>query len=397
MAGWKLRAAPRIALSGSVAASGEIAADAGLPAWRTGLAAWEWYRLTGASLSNTLPDVLPAIGTAKNRIESWNGFVVIDTRAARAGVGGHGDWAGNEGYENDYGVETPGAPTILSQPTPDEDVIENANYYADGRPTATHTYYGLHADPDRNQIVRLGVAAATGNGNFHSAKCDAYDLTAGDWLAAGTIPDVPEYPDYSLAQCQHPVTRNVYVIGETKLWRYNMAARTWTDLGVVSAGGGQGSAFAGRASLIDVTRNRLVILGNSYSTPAGIQIFDLEEETWSSGTLTGDLAALAAAQSGNAAFHLAGPDIYVMRRSWSAATGGVDNGPIQMGGGEMLQIDPETFEVSDLPTTGGSGIPATWRGVWGLLQPMPALGGFIFEPRGDSAVSGCDPWFLASE
>jgi hypothetical protein len=77
------------------------------------------------------------------------------------------------------------------------------------------------------------------------------------------------------------------------------------------------------------------------------------------------------------AFHDAGLDKYIVKTDSA--------------GNQVLLVDPVTWASSALATTGGGSMPTTLNGVFGLFQWMPALQGYVIEPRGNS-----DIWFLAA-
>lgn len=372
----------------SVASGGAVRAGlSGWPAWRTALAAWQWYEIPGTAMSNTVPSPAPT-GGAANRVEAWNGIAVLGMDVYLAGVGGHDDYWGNEAYKIATSADSPGAPILLRQPTPAADYLTDTDYFADGRPTSSHTYYALQSDQSRNRIFRFGVGSGCGTGNHITPNVDAFNLTLGDWDAADFWADVPESISNGLSICKHRTTGDVYIAGASKMWRWNRSDASFTILTDQWPTGGNGTATAARASLIDTVRNRLVVLGNSYATPAGVMILDLSNNTWSTATLTGALASMVAAQAGNAAHYDVGLDKYLVRRSWAAA----GDPPTFLAGGEILLVDPVTWAVTALATTGGSGIPATNAGVFGLLQQAPELAGYFFLPTGTSNLR-----FLAGE
>jgi hypothetical protein len=171
------------------------------------------------------------------------------------------------------------------------------------------------------------------------------------------------------------VTGDVYVVGATRLWRFSQSLGTWLELARIPQ---NGTAAYGRASLIDVTRRRLVILGDSYRLPAGILIYDLVSNVWSNSTsLSGADAAAVASVLGNAAHHDLGLDKYIVK---------TDNA------GEILTVDPRDFSVGRLSTAGGDAVPVAVNRVWGKFAAIPALGGYVYQPSGESKL-----WFLAGQ
>jgi hypothetical protein len=344
-----------------------------LPAWRTALAPWQWVELASADLSTVSPTAVPGggIGARTSRIDAWNGITAVGGKVCMAGVGGHADWAGNEGYECDLLAESP-TWTMLNQPSANADIRVDVTHYADGRPTSSHTYYALHADPVRNKIFRVGVGSAWGSGNFQARTVDSFNLTTNDWDAA-TWPSVPESLSIALAQCQNPVTGDIYACGVTRLWRFNLAAGTWTQLALIP---NSGSATYYRSSLVDPVRNRVIVLGNAYATPAGILVYDIAAGIWSTATLTGAQASTVAAQTGDVAYYDAQLDKYLMFP----------------GGSTVIEIDPVTLGTSLRGTSGGGAMLDSINGVFQKIVYVSELKGYAYQVRGASKL-----WFLASE
>lgn len=341
------------------------------PSWREALNQWQWVELTSANISAVVPSPAPT-GNAANRIDAWNGLTAIRSKVCFAGTGGHADWSGNEGYSCDLLSENP-VWTLLGMPSANADVRTDVSHYADGRPTSSHTYYALHGDPSRNKIFRLGVGSAWGSGNFQPPNVDAFDLDTNLWDAALTWPSHPEALSYAQAQAQNPVTGDVYVVGNTKLWRFNMGAGTWTQLASLD-NNGQEAYY--RGSVFDTVRNRYVVIGDTYSPPAGVSIYNVAGNAWTKASMTGALAASAFAASGFWAHHNTALDKYLQFQ----------------GGNTVVEIDPVTLAVTSRATTGGSGMPISPSGVFGKVVFVPLLGGYAYQPRGSSKL-----WFLAAE
>ncbi len=354
------------------------------PAWRDALAPWQWTNFPAASISNTLPAVMPPPpSNQKNRVEAYCGKVVWRKVYGSAANGGHADWSGNDVLGANLGVASPGAPVMLRQPTPNAYLLDNTSHYAvepDGkqRPTSTHSYYCQFHDFIHDQLLRMGVMAGNGNGNFNAPNVDAFDLATGDWLPPNTLPSCPEPMSFRGAQCQHPITGDIYVSGETRLWRWNLVARTWTALALFPQ---NGTAVQARASCVDTKRNRVVFLGDAYRVGSnGVLIYDIASNTFSTADLSGTDAPLVVVASANGGHYDPRRDRYVVRASWSTIGG------VFKTGDDLLEVHPTTWAVTTLATTSGASIPATNTGTWGLLQPMPALDGFVMEPLGTGGV-----------
>lgn len=357
---------------------GTPVAPSAYPAWRSPMAQWEWKELPGTGISLAVPTIRPT-GDITYKIIAWNGLAVIGTRIIWAGVGGHADWAGNEGTALELGVDSPGAPVIIKQPTPAAYYVIDADYYAvepDGkrRPTSDHTYYNQHPDLVRNKVFRLGVGSSWGGGNWTSNNVDAFDLNINDWDDANTWADPTQSTPRACAQCRDPSTGNVYVSGLANLLRWNHIDATWTVL-AAWPDGANGTATYYRSSLVDTVRNRVVFLGNAFAASGVALIYDIAAGTWSQPSLTGAYAALVTAQEGATAHYDSASDLYLYK---------------SVTGSQVVTVNPSTFATSLLATTGPS-VPNALNGNFGRFQFMSDLGGYCYYPTG---TDNC--WFLAS-
>lgn len=304
------------------------------------------------------------------RLNAWTGLAVVGSRIVTCGVGGHADYAGNEGYAWDLSVSSPGAPVMLNAPTPAAQVTYNAEYYADGRPTSSHTYYSLHGVESLNRVFRFGIGSAWGDGNFQRPNVDAFNLATGDWDAANTWADVPGDTSIGRGQCQDAGTGNVYVSTATGVYRWEAATQTYTSIGNIP-NGPAGSTY--RPMAYDHTRGNLVVFGDN-SVAGRINVHN--GASWSSPSLTGSYITEVSGFNGHYGHYDAGLDLFLIR----------ENGA----GGRILTVHPTTWATGVLSVTGGAGITAAVNGVFGKFQRMPALSGYVYIPRTNSNV-----WFLA--
>lgn len=342
--------------------------EPGYPAWRTALAPWEWVELTSASLASVVPSPQPTGGPSA-RINAWNGVTSVGTKVCLAGTGGHADWAGNEAYACELNAETP-VWELLNTPTPNADLLVDSNYYADGKPTASHLYYQLHGDVARNRVFRMGVGSAWGTGNFQTGNVDAFSLSDNDWDAANTWPDPAGGPGIGKAISRDFTTDDVWLCGSTHLHHWDSSEGTWTQK---AAFPNNGSAAYYRPSVFDAVRQRFVVLGDGYRLPTGIMIYDVASNSWSTADLTGAAAATIAGQSAFAAYHDTATDTYV----------------VFAGGSTVYQVDPTTWAVTTLSVTGATP-PASVNGVFTKAVAVPALKGYAYQATGTSSL-----YFLA--
>ena len=349
------------------------AAPLAQPAWRRTMTPFQWVELPSADILAVGPNFRPGGGASgrEARIEAWNGITGMGGVIYMAGVGGHADWGGNEGYRCDLTVASP-VWEMLGAPTPDQFITVDTAYYLDGRPTASHTYYALHADARRQKVFRMGIGSAWGSGNFQRPNVDAFDLATRDWDAASTWPSVPENPGIGKSQAQDLETGDAYVVGSNRLWRFKMETGQWTGLASVPS---QGYAAYTRASAVDTRRKRFVVFGNGYRLPVGIMVYDIAANTWTTPELTGPAAARAAVQGGHSAFYSARLDRFILKTSSA---------------GELIEIHPETFATRFLTSINAAAVPNAVNGVFGKFFYLQALGGFAYQPTGRDKL-----WFLS--
>jgi hypothetical protein len=363
---------------------GEPSGSTAWPAWRKSLARWQWYQIPGTDMSTVVPN--PKVpGQLSARIDAWNGLAA-DTRANRlysAANGGHANYSGNEVVELDLSSATPGW-RMLRGPTPAESIVASDytkgiynDYYLDGRPASTHTYYALQFIASRNAIFKFGAGSLWGTGNEDNWKTDVFSLATGDWHSAGTWPDImdpPRHGNTATPVCKNPATEEVYIATPGNLRRFDPASGTYTVL----AGWPENyTAVYARACAVDPERNRVVFFGDRYNTPLGGLVFDARTNSISSIGFSGAAASAITAES----YHYAWYESKIGRFLLKTTVGA-----------KVFQIDPVTFAVSEVGTTGGENMPDAANGVQTRWQRLPNLGGYAYYPRSDSGV-----WFLSVE
>lgn len=362
------------------------------PTWRQGMAAFEWKLLpsTGLTVVPSPPlvgeldaDGVPIVGGLGGRIHAWNGLAAdpATSRLYSAANGGHADWAGNEVYELELAQEEPGW-IMLRAPTAAQYVYRGdyntgrySDYYLDGRPGSTHSYYALHFLPSRGAVFRFGAGSLYGTGNEGNNHIDAFVLNANDWVAAGTHPDLtPTRTDsINLAVCRDPITDEVYVGSADNLRRYDPAGNVvdvlapWLD---------NHTAVKAAACAVDRARGRVVFFGDAYAAPDGGLLYDVASDTWSKITFTGPATNSAVNWHEAYAYYDETYGAFLLKPSASAT---------------VVRIEPTTWVATALTTTGGAAQPDAINGVQTRFQYLPQLGGYAYFPT-DAAV-----WFLATE
>lgn len=350
------------------------------PAWRRGKQAWTWIRIPGSDLSRVEPRVTVP-GNLKNRINAWNGLAANrnKNRLYSVGNGGHADYAGNEAYVIDLSRDSPEW-KILSEPTPKEDIKpSNASkgifhdYYLDGRPSSTHTYYALNFLATRNAVFKFGAGSLWGTGNEANWKTDAFSLESNDWQAAGTWPDV--VPDsrksvIAASTCLDPSTEEVYVAAPT-LRRFDPRSGSFE---VLSRWPMNSSAVYARACAVDTKRRRIVYFGDAYSVPQGGMYYDIGQKRFAKITFSGNGVEAITKKDHNFAWYEPQLDKFLLKTRAR---------------GDVYSIDPETFTVTKVTTIGGDALPDAYAGVQSRWQRLPRLAGYAYYPR-----HGADVWFL---
>lgn len=345
---------------------------------------WEWRQILGSDLSSVAPN--PAVpGALSARIDAWNGLAA-DTRTNRlysAANGGHADYAGNEVYEIDLSVEEPKW-KILRNPTPTSEIVASNgsqgiyhDYYLDGRPASTHTYYALNFLASRNAIFKFGAGSLWGTGNEGNWNTDAFSLSTNDWHAANTWPNAsPGNRGGALAAsiCKDPASDQVYVATRDGLRRFEPSSGTYTTL---SSWIHNSSAVYARGCAVDIDRNRVVYFGDAYRTPSGGLAFDIASNKLTQITFTGEGASEITKANYNFAWYEPKIGVFLLKTR---------------DGGTVYSIDPVTLAVQSVTTAGGEALPDAANGVHTRWQRLPNLGGYAYYPRHGSGV-----WFLAIE
>lgn len=362
--------------AGAGGGGGGSFSDGGWPSWRQGLAAWEWKELSGTSLSS-VPVPNPFTGAMEAptaRIDAWNGLAADRTtnRVYLACAGGHADWAGNEVYELDLGLDAPRW-RLLRGPTPGAAVVMNQPYYLDGRPSSTHLYYALHAVPSRGRLFKFSAGSVWGDGNSNNNNVDAFDLSTNDWDAMGTWAAASSQGSaIDRPYAQHPVTGDVYTFLAGAFRRWNAATATWDSLAARPTYANDDVVLAS-GSAVDPVRQRVVFLRNLYRVPVkqGLQL-----------TFTGGLSDVAftgpavdqVMEPQLGVQYLPGEDVLLVKTATR---------------GDVLRIAP-SYEVTVQPTT-GTAPPDAVNGVYTRWLHLPGLGGLVYLPRGSA-----NAWFLAT-
>jgi hypothetical protein len=366
---------------------GEPSASALWPVWRQSMGRWQWQQIPGTDLSTVSPS--PAVpGALGGRIDAWNGLAA-DTRESRlfsAANGGHADYSGNEVYQIDLAQDSPRW-KMLRAPSAAVDIVASDysrgifhDYYLDGRPASTHTYYSLNFIGSRNAIFKFGAGSLWGTGNEANWKTDAFSLDANDWQPAGTWPDaMPGQRSGVIGAsiCKNPVTEEIYLATPGNLRKFNPGTGTYS---ILAAWPENSSAVGSRACAVDPVRERVVFFGDAYRSPLGGLVYDVRSNAFSRITFSGDAASEVTA-GGYSGYFFAWYEPKIGQFLLKTGTSG-----------SVYAIDPSSFVTQRLTTAGAEAVPNAANGVHTRWQRLPNLGGYAYYPRYGSGI-----WFLAIE
>ena len=363
-------------------ARASAATDAHWPAWRKAMKPWQWASIQGTDLAAAVPDpVVP--GSLRARINAWNGLAAdaANGRLYSADNGGHADYAGNEVYAIDLMSDHPKW-KILRQPTAPADILKSDytrkiynDYYRDGRPASTHTYYALQFLPSRHAIFLFGRGSMWGTGNEASWKTDAFSIAQNDWQPAGSWPSVDDSRRNVVAAsiCRNPDTDDVYVAAPTGIVRFDPRSgkfdsiARWLD---------NATAVSTRPCAVDTRRDRIVYFGDAYHRPVGGLILDIRHGLLSRMQFEGPAAEEVAKGKSNFAWYDSESDRFLLKTSEA---------------GKVFSINAETFVATAVDTANADQVPDAMNGVQNRWQRLPVLGGYAYYPRSGSGV-----WFLAT-
>jgi chitodextrinase len=339
-----------------------------LPAWVAALAPGQWYQIPNTSLSSVDPVPLPLGNTGpRAKVDVWTSFVV-DTRTSKVysvANGGHSDYAGNEVDELSLELDQPLWNEKLS-PTPNNLVTAGNSYYADGRPTSRHTYYGVTFNARDERIMLFGGGIWGPRGDFHTAV-SSYQIGTNAWNPSGTHANLPTDFSGVAAYALDPLTSNVYAARNLAFGRWNSSTNTFATLNPT----GDRPKGDESPSAMDTTRGRILIVGGLENDR---HLYTISTNSFTTVTLSGPNAAQASGAAQASMVYVEAIDRFLIRRAG--------------GGGAVYQVHPSTFEVTQFATTGGDSIPSTLRPYNKFLY-VPRLGGCVYVP----SYSG-NAWFL---
>ncbi len=182
-----------------------------------------WIELPNTNLDSVAPIPVPP-GTAgvKGVMSKWCG-ATYDTKRDRLIVwgGGHRGYAGNELYGFDVNNMRW---SRITEPTPIEQIIENVDVYADGNPSARHTYDSMAYIPEPFDVLYGRGSATYGSQPKNSPYTWIYEFKNKKWVQTEDHPDhrPSELTDYDF------ISGNVYSHGKNYLSVYSPKTNTWS-------------------------------------------------------------------------------------------------------------------------------------------------------------------------
>ncbi len=329
------------------------------PSWQSGQGLFAWRAVPGTKLSSAPPSaIVPGNTGPISKVIAWCGMA-LDTRDSTlysAANGGHMDYAGNEVNAIRLSNDTPSW-TERRAPTPAGQVIFNAGYYADGRPTSRHSYFAEVFVESKGRVMTVGAGSAWGPGDGKSFV-DGFDPATNDWDPAGTYPSVPSLQGPSYTVAKDPKTDDVYVVSNYRLMRFRTTMNSRTTLTASFAVYGYETAAA-----VDTKRNRILFVGGQ-ANGAGY-VYPIAGGA-------GAVANLGITEGALGIAYVPSLDAFLVRSA--------------SGGGQVTRIDAGSLQVTSLSTTGGAGIPSSTNGVYTRFAYAPGLGGVVYVPGYDSDV-----------
>jgi len=329
---------------------------------------WQWSEIPGTALASVEPSPRPIGATGpRSKIDAWCGAALRRRGSLYliGAAGGHADYAGNEVNALDLSVAAPRWAELMP-PSPASVVLDDVQFYLDGRPSATHTYYASHCIESQGRLVVVasqGVfsgfpPAPAGYAYKGTHRSYSFDLTRQAWDGPEHIAHFPGQGGSPTA-CfcvKHPHTDDIFYSRNNGdgFYQWLAAENRWVRRSNVS----RSPWFCGAA--IDPLRNRILTVG-SYSVVAP-SVIDLNGQTLA--VQFGGLGAAALTLNGypGVVYDEALDRFLVLFNS---------NGRIR-----VLMVHPETWAVSTVP--GLTAEPnARPNGLHNAAQYAPELGGIV--------------------
>ena len=341
-----------------------------------------------------------AVVGASARMDAWCGLSV-DTRGSKVwslANGGHGDYYGNEVCTIDLMADSPvwaewlasssGNAVQTEADVPDATSPSYARYL-DGKPSSRHSYYGQQFLERQNRALTLGGSMSPRGSAFENVEGFNVSLRAGTngWDPAGTFGFAVGgvnggwTPAIGWCVCKDPITECIYTISTPYIRRFTpgvgAVGGTWSILGRLPNSMNSGALGA---TAVDTRRNRLLWV-KGYG-PNAAMVCNLATGAWTENAFPASeaKAAFEGLSESMGLVYVPQIDKYLARANAAGAT--------------VYAIDPVTFAVTYLASTGGGSVPrgavlSNEEGVYNRWLYVPALSGVVYFPK-----SGSSAWFL---
>jgi hypothetical protein len=371
------------------------------PAWRQGMSPFQWKKISNTSINTITPQILVSgqedadgmgiAGVLGGRMTAWNGLAAnTDTnRVYSAANGGHADYAGNEVYEIDFSVDSPKW-RILREPTEAKYIRASCymapcrnglppqyiDYYDDGRPSSTHTYYALQFHRGLRSILKVGAGSLYGSGNEGNSIIDAFSLVKNDWEPAQGRPFYGPSARHGMigqAVCVDPVTEEVYIGAPGKLKKFNPLTSEVIEIASYFE---NATEISGAACAVDPVNKQVVFFRDAYRADSGGLRYDLVTKVYTRINFTGVTHAVSS-RTQSYAWYDQKLNAFLLK------TGS---------GSQIVRVDPITYASTEWPTVGGGAMLDAINGVQTRFQALPKLKGYIYYPDDPDGF-----WFLATE
>ncbi|MEZ4271999.1 MAG: hypothetical protein R3C68_11390 [Myxococcota bacterium] len=245
----------------------------------------------------------PSVSGLEGVIIAWSGGAKGMGSKLMVHGGGHNNSANNGLYIFDFdGTDRPKGwvtPLVISNVA---DVVDNAQTYADGKPTSIHTYDGVVYAHHNNHMYRFMGAHYYTAGGFTNAAFK-FDLATNQWTK------LPNYPSGSggAKTIYDPVSGNIFVTMNDALEGhfFRTSTDTWSGAKDFS---GNGFPFNSSGAW-DSSRNRGIIVSDGEKS---VLTLNFANETVALNTFSPSGATEIFGESGISAFYDPQRDVYWM-------------------------------------------------------------------------------------
>jgi hypothetical protein len=339
------------------------------PAWLQGKALNTWIEIPNTS------------GAGGAAVDAWGQTVLRDdtNELFILASGGHSDSSDNRVVSIKLTDDAPQW-VLRNAPTPSDQLIQNAAYNADGKPTSRHNYQYNHWVPAVHRLMMFGLY-----GTWPSAwmypSVDGFNPDTNTWDPAGTWPDMPSGSGFGIY-----VEKSTSYVWTSGFERFDPSTKQFSS--PITHTSGDMVRFPMSE---DTLRNQLFSLqigdGQGYATNLGVQ-------------------AMRMPVNGNTQYHVTfNPSAgYTQFLADAPVYSGMDYDPANdqflfydghdAAAGRIYVITPNagnTWDMSILPLASGSPMPPAvpGAGVNGRFVFVPSLKGFVLLPSGSANL-----WFI---